>query len=430
MARFARSKEDTSDYERLSFGKMMAMAVLSIMSLMVVVHTVQRFRYVTPEWVALRETRAQDEFYLKNFSDIYDFSGSNKRLHVPRDATGFKDKLNFTAPSIDDYYAHIEPMWECNDPSALEGRKKKLIFVHTFRTAGATVKALLQGYAKMCHAGAALVVFCQSVSWQSITRGSNWANGEGYRRRGQCQMRRFLSRDGTEVEGMKFFNSSFLEANVDTLVGNIPLGVETGWKNEAGETVDTQYVTFFRDPVHKYVSGTLYNRGGLSLDESVKLVKRRVNDALDRNFYYEKSTSYLITPTQNAVFDKYGFGLSHLESAGLAMTNLISKNVLIGIVERMSESLEMLQYLIDEEGLTDPMFEYFGKKDANGTRRDVAVNRSPISTAQVVSELEKDEDFMKLIRGYLKWEDMLYRFALEMHMRQYESIQNRTMKTE
>ena len=415
MVKFSRSRE-----ERAKFIKIASLCVVSVIAIS---HIVQSYRYVTPDWVALRETRVQDEFYLKNFSDIYDFTGSNKRLHTPRDKSGMKDKLNFTAPSIDDYHYDIEPIWQCNDPEALEGRKKKLIFVHSFRTAGSTVKALLQGYAKMCHAGAALVVFCQSVSWHTITKGKNWANGEGYRRRGQCQLRRVLTRDGTEVEGARFFNSSFLEANVDTLAGNIPLGIESGWKDEAGEMVETQYVTFFRDPVHKYVSGTLYNRRGLTLNEVVRMVKRRVNDALDENNYYDKTSTYLITPAQNAVFDKFGFGLSHEESANLAMANMVQKNVLVGIVERMSESLEMLQHTIDEEGLTTPMFEYFGMRDSNGTIREISVNKSPVPTSEVVAELEKDEKFMEMMRDYLKWEDKIYKFALQMHTRQYESVQ-------
>lgn len=423
MAQFTRSRDSASDEERLSLAKILVLAALGVMSLLVVSHNVQRFRYTAPQWVALRETRSHDEFFLKNFSDIYDFTGSNKKLHRPRDASGFKDKLNFTAPSIDDYVAGIQPMWQCNDPNALEGRKKKLVFVHAFRTAGSTIKAILQGYAKACHAGAALVVFCQAVSWHSLIQG-NWVNGEGYRKRGQCQMRRALSRDGTEVEDMKFFNSSFLENNVDTLAGNIPLGIESGWKDESGELVDTQYIVFFRNPVHKYVSGTLYNRRGLNLNETVTMIKKRVNDAVGQNNFYDKSASYLITPAQNAVFYKYGFGLSHEEDTSLAMANLVNKNVLIGIVERMSESLEMIQYLIDEEGLTTPMFEYFGMKHANGTMRDVKVNRSPISTAAVVDELEKDESFMKILRDYLKWEYRVHKFALEMHMRQYESIQS------
>ena len=69
------------------------------------------------------------------------------------------------------------------------------------------------------------------------------------------------------------------------------------------------------------------------------------------------------------------------------------------------------------------MFEYFGMRDSNGTRRDVAANRSPVPTAQVVAELEKDEEFMKMIRRLSRWEYKIYKFALQMHMRQYESVQ-------
>jgi hypothetical protein len=106
------------------------------------------------------------------------------------------------------------------------------------------------------------------------------------------------------------------------------------------------------------------------------------------------------------------------------METLKENKVLFGIVERMSESLEMLQHVIDKDRELDDLFESFGMVPAGANKTEEVIrNQSKLSSSEVLAEVEKDKEFMKLMREYVKYDTMVYEFALDMHMRQYESFQ-------
>jgi hypothetical protein len=417
MMYFSKSRPDVSGSKRELITKVLALACLTLISGIVIVHTVQSYRYVTPEWVALRETRSRDEFYLKNFSDQLDFTKEEDKQAIQV----IKESLK-KVTVIEDYRGEMEPMWSCRDPNSLQGRKKKLVFLYMYETTGSMIRALLQEYAQMCHAGIALIFLCTWVSFFSLERG-DWQNGHGHHK-DKCQMRRAASRDGTEFNDMPHVSTSFLEQNVEILAGHLPIGSDHSWKNDAGTHVDVQYMTFVRDPIHKYVSGI----PRLPMKETVASIKRTVSEAVNAGLYLDQYSTSLIMPIQRAVFDLYGITPTHEESANLAMKNLAQNNVLIGITERMSESLEMIQYVLDKDGVLDELFENFGRKDAEGNVKETRVTQSRLLTANIVEELEKDADFMSAMREYVKYEEQIRQFALAMHWRQYESIQSQKRK--
>jgi hypothetical protein len=213
---------------------------------------------------------------------------------------------------------------------------------------------------------------------------------------------------------------------VDILAGSLPIGSAHTWKDDTGERVDVQYVTFVRDPIHKYVSGILFNHPRLQMNETVVLIKEAVAKAVKDGSYFDKYSTSFIMPIQRAVFDKYGIQLTPEESANLAIKNLAYFDVMIGITERMAESLKMLQHVLDKDGALDQLFESFGNKDAEDRVDEKGAN----PTAKVVAELENDADFMQTMREYVKFEEKIRQFALAMHLRQYESFQSRTAKPE
>ena len=409
----------------ISLSFCFAKQCLTLVSGNLIAHTVQSFRYATPGWVALRELRSADEFHLKNFSDQLDLTGrENRSLRRPSVQVITKDRFNLTPPAIEEYFVEIEPMWSCKDPNALQGRKKKLVYLHVYQTVGSPLRALLQEYAHMCHAGIALVLSCTWVSMQSLEQGY-WQNGDA-RHHSKCQMRRAVSRDTIEFKGMRLINTSFLETNVDILAGSLPIGSAHTWKDDTGERVDVQYMTFVRDPVYKYVSGILFNHPGLEMNETTALIKETVSKAVKDGSYFDKYSTSFIMPIQRAVFDQYNIQLTPEERANLAIKNLAYYNVLIGITERMSESFKMLQHVLDEDGALDQLFESFGEKDADGNVDEKGGNMSRLSTEKIVAELEIDADFMQTMREYVKYEEKIRQFALAMHLRQYESFQSRT----
>jgi hypothetical protein len=417
MMNFFNSRAATSDSKAKLISKVLALACLTLVSGIVVVYAVHSYRYVTPEWVALRETRSRDEFYLKNLSNQLEFTNEEDKKAIQM----MKNALR-KVPVIENDRDEMEPMWSCKDPNVLQGREKKFVFVHVYRTTGSAIQALLQEYAQMCHAGIASIYLCTWVSFRSL-EGGDWQNGHGEHKE-KCQMRRAASRDGTKFEDMPHVSTSFLEQNVDILAGHLPIGSSHRWKDGAGNDVDVQYMTFVRDPIHKYVSGV----PRLTLNETVAAIKRTVCEAVNDGLYLDQYSTSFITPFQRAVFDMHGFTPTHDEKTNVAIKNLAHFKVIIGITERMSESLEMIQSVLDKDKVLDDLFENFGREDAEVNVNEKRATQSRLSTVSIVEELEKDANFMSTMREYVKYEEKIRQFALAMHLRQYESIRSRKRK--
>lgn len=327
----------------------------------------------------------------------------------------------------DDHY--VAPMWSCKDTD----RKKKLVFSHIFKTAGSSMRSLLRSYAKSCNAGYVTVINCGAVRLDSLDSGNNWIKDEKYRRPQhgtECKLKDTIFRNNTEIAqsgDLSPINTTYLEeANVDILSGHVSVGIDENWKDDQGQHVDVQYLTFFRESTHKFVSAVLYLRPKLSFEEAVAHVKETAKRRLEAGDYLSDIAN-MMTPVQRAEFRKKNITLSHEEGANLMIQNLKEKNILVGIVERMSESLEMLQHVLDKDGELDSMFEAYGKIPPGSTAtKEIKANKSRLSSSEVLAEVEKDEDFMKnVMQEFVRWDAKVYQYALDMHMRQYEALQQR-----
>ena len=317
-----------------------------------------------------------------------------------------------------DIKVELEPMWSCSDTD----RKKKLAFVHIFKTAGSSMRTLLSRYAEKCHAGNAVAVNCAPVDPASI-ESKNWVKKDQWHRRSPCLLKKTVFRNKTVVSHPPSpINNTYLEeANIDILGGHITMGTDQYWKDNQGHHVDVQYLTFFRESTRKVVSAVLYLNPKISFDEAVEKTKTKVRKALANSEYLDNS-HYIITPAHAAKLANTT--LSPYATTRLVMETLRENKVLFGIVERMSESLEMLQHVIDKDRELDGLFESFGMVPAGTNKtREVIKNQSKLSSSEVLAEVEKDEEFMKLMREYVKYDTMVYEFALGMHMRQYETFQ-------
>lgn len=327
----------------------------------------------------------------------------------------------------DDYVA---PMWSCKDTD----RKKKLVFTHIFKTAGSSMRRLLSSYAETCNAGYVTVINCGAVTLNSIHSG-NWAKGDearSWKHGTGCKLKTTVYRNNTVVdqagrEGP--VNTTFLEnAQVDILSGHVSVGIDDNWKDEKGQHVDVQYLTFFRESTHKFVSAVLFLRPKLSFEEAVEQVKISAKRRLAKGEYLTDIAN-IMTPVQRAEFQKRNITLSPEQKVNLMIQNLKEKNILVGIVERMSESLEMLQHVIDKDGELDSMFEMFGKIPPGGANatKEIKANKSRLSSSEVLAEVEKDEEFLKVMREFVKYDAKVYQFALDMHMRQYKAFQQQNV---
>ena len=230
-----------------------------------------------------------------------------------------------------------------------------------------------------------------------------------------------------------------------------------------------RYIIFLRDPMERYVSGRLYqnkvNEKKLSLEQIVNEIKTALVD--NRGSYFTKSFSYLLSPSQeeeskhlnvmqlmetvaqSAAKETETMTLS--QSALIAETrakvvirNLIKYNAIIGMTERMTESMHILKHVLlhnphdDIREAAEQVFRKFTPEPElmnivpdNSTETTKANNKGGVqanvskggmSTSAVMEELAKDEEIMKLFREFVKYEQMITDFAWSMHNMQYEAV--------
>lgn len=238
----------------------------------------------------------------------------------------------------------------------------------------------------------------------------------------------------------KQIKSSLIE-ELDILGGHLPLGVGAIWGNAANRSPPPriQYVTFFRNAIDKFVSGIMYQKKdqSFSFEAIVELIQKRVKGELRQGKYREGYSAYLLTPQQKERY--YSLDGQQLPNSSVQgrtqqiLENLDQENVLVGIVERMSESLELLNFLIDSDQEQAALFQSFGMKprgqSTSNADEELSASTSPkknnpskFSTSSVVAELQKDEVFWDLLSEYVKYDDAVYRHALQIHESQYQSL--------
>jgi hypothetical protein len=377
-----------------------------------------------------------------------------------RDLTGSNGPQKFSV---------LSPMWTCsnsnnNNANATPtrqnyyARQQKLVFVHAFKTAGMTLRELLLRYAMTCHVGIGMVAECSGLvvpgrmdqdqrhatnRTTSSMDGVWWRNGYGTKKGKHCVMKA-MDRYQQEVPAMPKHRimTQMVATELDLLMGHLPLGVGriawAGEDNNSGGYSSVQYLTFFRRAVDKFVSGIMYQKKdqNYSFQDMVELIRKRVQGELRLHKYREGYSAYLLTPWQKEQF--YGPDTNSNSSSTSTIEerteqiirNLDQQPILVGIVERMSESLQLLQFVIDHECEQTAIFQSFGMKpDVDGNNESnyshpdgKRNNPSKFSTLMIVEELERDAVFWPLVQDYVKYDDRIYQRALQLHMLQYQAF--------
>jgi hypothetical protein len=368
-------------------------------------------------------------FEQPNNHDFDELDRESRRAQLPLGTFTLPDRLTanpsemFRIPDIDrEFDPSLDQMWQCKNE---DRSSKKLVFVHVFKTAGSTIRSVLQAYSHQCNAGLAIVVSCTSLSLESLGMRTVWKNGKGKREGNLCSLKKAFGRgqDTLPIPSDKSINTSYIEQHVDILAGHLPMGSDYGWKNNEGTQVEVMNLVFLRDATRKYVSGILFKNPTLTLDKAVRKIKDFVTKERKASKYYEKYSSYLITPEQKYQLISKGVVLNREQRVNLTMINLLEANVLVGIVERMPESLELMKHTMDRNHELKNMFEFFGMRDEHGNVQKQEKNKSTLSSSDVLAELRKDAAFFAIFEEYVKYDDKIYNFGLELHKRQYEAMQ-------
>lgn len=377
------------------------------------------------------------------------FNSSFKASLLPQQniASQYLEQFKSILPkrSYQTHHPLLSPFWKCYDPSAVQqGRPEKVIFVHVFKTAGMSIRELLLRYAVSCHAGIGLVAQCSGVSADSLQQHSSsasrmgqWINGFGSNHRKPCRVKA-IDRNQTDISLPKLRMEPRQLSHLDLLAGHLSLvGNDSGF---SASSQSIQYIIFFRSAIAKFVSGIMYQKKDqhYSFHDIVTLIRKRVRGELKQKKYREGYSAYLLSPQQKQML--YGSSNHTKNNVEIRIQRIIDnlhlENIVFGIVERMSESLEIIQYVLDSEEEQTPLFESFGMVRAqSATQADwlpptrKVNNPSKFSTNSIIAELKKDPEFFAQLQEYVKYDEQIYLQALDLHTQQYQWLQEERLRS-
>lgn len=362
----------------------------------------------------------------------------------------------------------IRPVpWTCGDErevvDPLTNARPIFSFVHVYKAAGSTLRDFFERYSLICRKSWMVLISCTKVKSSSIRANEDW---EGCRVKQVVNGRHvdLHSIDGARAERpYPTVNNTILRDNFDIYGGHIQIGSGDyihgiPAADVLGQSPRVRHVVFLRDPMARFVSGIMYEQKVGSIvteddaDESLKgtvaLIKKRVRGSRKSNAYMTRSFRYLLTPFQDAanMTTTDGRQIAPEEDAAKAQTlavirNLVHYNVIMGMAEQMDKSMIILRHaLVSDRYADDDLREYiddlFGNYDNERSTEEKETEqygmisrpkerfnlseRNGVSTAVVLGELKKDDDFMQIFQEYVKFEWMIHDFACKMHEMQYE----------
>lgn len=320
---------------------------------------------------------------------------------------------------LQEFDPSIQKIWTCGG----KNNSGIVVFVHVFKAAGSSLRVLFREYSDACQVSCATLIRCSNLSHNSsYQQDSVWENGHGREKGTPCDMKKGLFRNGTAMQDHRVVTSRYLREHVDLLMGHLPVGTHAAWEDQTNKLrVNAQYITFVREPIHKYVSGVLFTtkKKHLSFNETVDLIRDRVTKARAENLYYEGYTKYLTSPMDKQMAFRQESSRGIENRIGIILKNLVRHHFVVGSVENMYQSLQMIQYAIDSTHRVSNVFEKFGMT-TDSSRETYRANESVLSTSAIVQALQQDPAFWKEIQEFLKYDAVVHAFGLELHQLQYQ----------
>ena len=370
----------------------------------------------------------QEAFIYKQSSNNDDLSDNNNININSQSITNNQEESQTVEDSIiipKDYNPGFEnPGWSCKSSSS-SSTHKKLIFVHVFKTAGSSFRTFFSQYGESCGKGTTVLIGCSYLSSQSLDSPNLEEVWE------PCHLKKTLTRDKKVIEGEGYeMTTSHLQQYSDIVIGHLPLGIDKNWMDVQSQTpVESQYIAFFREPIVKYVSGRLFvnEKQKWSLEQAVSEISSRIRNSYQNGEYYNAYTRYLTTPDQKE-YAKSKNKLSHKQWVNVINQNIIDMHIVVGIVESMKDSLEIIQSIIDVDR---DMTEHFQSlimvpsSSSSNNNNGLVENKSRLSSSKIVSILKEDEEIWLMLNEVLKYEFEIYNFALKVHHLQVEEMKKR-----
>ena len=419
-----------------------------------------------------------------NTVDVISETGSNTIDHVIKevkaapDISSFDYAVSHTIPVYTKEMARSairQSPWECSinntDPAYIHSNHGTMFaFVHVYKAAGTSMRLFFNELAYTCHKTYISLAKCTGVLPSSIKSQDPWqpcrieevADG-----RSQQKQQYMYPTGKNYVRTNRQVSNPDLRAFFDLYVGHARIGTGDFIFGTPGSV---RYIVFLRDPIERHVSGVLYQNKVKGRNETLEQVVRKIKDGIKNrrevDDYADKSLSYLLTPSQRVVNSHVSFeelraskttiisssnmtfsSFKAESRAKLAIQNLYQYNAIIGMTERMSDSLRILRHVflqnVPENALKDKAEEVFKKyglstttpgSDRLGNSSAASIiqvvkqankSRGKVSTSAVIAELAKDEEHMELFNEYVKYERLITEFAWKMHHLQFDAVMER-----
>jgi hypothetical protein len=103
----------------------------------------------------------------------------------------------------------------------------------------------------------------------------------------------------------------------------------------------------------------------------------------------------------------------------VSLANLYSENVLVGIVERIPASFELLKYVMDGNHELSRLFSFYSPSLDVGLAAGVFSNL----TKPVLDIIQQNASMYAIMERYLKYENQIYDHASRIHKKQYTWVQ-------
>ena len=336
----------------------------------------------------------------------------------------------------------VEPtVWTCgkNDrynQTALDpitNQRPFFAFVHVYKTAGSTLREFFTEYATICKKSLAIVQTCRGSGVEKCRLKSVNAPQKQLQR-----VNRAILHDHYDILG-GHFSFGMADSIFSNATATTTTTTATTAQNENGAAAqEVRYMVFLRQPMTRYVSHVLYqqNTRNKHRRETVQVtaedIKKRIRSSRGKGEYLNSIYKYLLTPAQRAM--KYDQEQTReavvTHKAQLSIDNLVRYNAIVGMTETFSQSMHIFEHAMGhnatatsasarkEEEVQGLFSRYIGE--------EVSINsskRKSISTGSVLKELNKDDEFMVVFREFVKYEQLIVDFAMDMHQKQYDAVQ-------
>ena len=369
-------------------------------------HNVSNTKVVTDEQLVSEHITVDEEKAIENNFDL--------AADVEEDKLQLSSNVRYTH----DLAAQaVEPTtWVCGEMDRrsildpVTNQRPFFAFVHVYKTAGSTVRGFFREYAQVCKKSLALVISCHGLTVD------------------ECKLKQVLN----APRSIKSVNSTVLREQFDILGGHFGFGMTDDiFTNTKSSNNGVRHLVFLRQPMARYVSHILFksNHGEHTVQGVAEYIKNKIRSSRKNGEYVSSIFKYLLTPEQREM--NYEQGESKEETiahkARLSIDNLVRYNAIVGMTETFPQSMKILEQVIGRSASSpmkadkvNELFSryYFGRD----VTRNVS-NRNGITTTSVMNELMKDEGFMNIFREFVKYEQLIVDFAMDMHLMQLEAVE-------